>query len=410
MLRRVFDPNLPHRYVCYGRMSDPRQNSRSPDQQFDTIDREVRRLGRPWVHVGNYRDDGISGRYLRKRSGLQQLLAAIRTGTIQVDLILVDTAERFGRVDQLTAIRDELYSKHGVLVLTADSHFADPTTVQGRALTFVEEMRTTEDGRIKAHNVLRGKRDAARRKRWPGGNPPFGYALRSVLVDRNGRQEVDHCVLVPDPKTSWIIRRLFDLAHETGRGTTFLASELNEDPEIPEEHKPFSADAVRYWLSNPIYHGELLWEKNATGIVDDMRVVERNAEEDMLRVPDFCEPIVSREVWDAVAALRAARSAAHARAQRKDRTAPEKQIRPLAPGLTLKYLLTGLVRCGLCGRSMRPMPSGRTSKAGKRYLYYACPGALVGSCTNRRYVPEPWLREAVLAKVRARLFPAPTLA
>jgi hypothetical protein len=55
-------------------MSDPKQNKRSPDQQFATIEETITRCGHPWRHVRDYRDDGVSGRYLRKRPGLQRLL------------------------------------------------------------------------------------------------------------------------------------------------------------------------------------------------------------------------------------------------------------------------------------------------------------------------------------------------
>jgi len=407
MLRRKFDPQRPYRYLRYARMSDPQQNVRSPEQQFDNIDRLLKQLRYNWVHVGDYRDDGISGRLIRKRKGFQSMMRDIQTGAVNVDVILVDTAERLGRVDELTAMRQRLYNQHGVLVLTADSQFADPTTIQGKALAWVETMRATEDGRIKAHNVLRGKRDAARQKHWPGGSAPFGKKLRSVLVERNGRKEVDYCLLEDDPETSWIIVRLFAKAAETGWGTTRLAKSFNEDPEIPEKFKPFYPDTVGYWLRNCIYYGELLWEEHATGIVDDTRVRERNAEEDMLRVPDFCEPLVSRETWQAVAELRRLRSEAHGRSRRKSSVENGKQIEPLLPGLALKFLLTGLVRCGECDRSMRPLPSGRKSKAGKAYTYYVCPGALAGMCHNHVYVPEAGLREVVLARLRARLFPPP---
>ena len=71
MLTRKYDPSLPYRYLRYGRMSSERQNPRSPDQQFDTIEALRTRLGHPWVLVRTYRDDGISGRYLKKRLGLQ---------------------------------------------------------------------------------------------------------------------------------------------------------------------------------------------------------------------------------------------------------------------------------------------------------------------------------------------------
>ena len=77
------------------------------------------------------------------------MMKEIKTHAVEADLILVDTIERFGRVDELPSIRKELYEKHGVLVLTADSSFADPTTPQGKALGAFEAMRASEDGRIK---------------------------------------------------------------------------------------------------------------------------------------------------------------------------------------------------------------------------------------------------------------------
>ena len=220
MIRTTFNPDLPHRYVRYARMSTDQQNERSPDQQFDTIARLVARQGRPWVHVRDYRDDGISGRYMKKRPGFQQMLADIRSGAERVDVIAVDTAERLGRIEELEAIRRDLLRHHGTLVLTADSGFADPTTVQGKALSAFEAMRATEDGRIKAHQVLRGKRDTALRGHWPGGPAPLGMKLRSVLRDRNGRQEVDHCVLEPDPKSAWVVQKIFALARDTGWAPT----------------------------------------------------------------------------------------------------------------------------------------------------------------------------------------------
>ena len=46
------------------------------------------------------------------------MLREIRTGTIKIDAILVDTFERFGRADELAALRQELYQQHGVLILS----------------------------------------------------------------------------------------------------------------------------------------------------------------------------------------------------------------------------------------------------------------------------------------------------
>ena len=184
MLKRQFDPSRPHRYVRYGRVSTEMQNPRSPEQQFDTIDMTLRRLGYTWTHAVDYRDDAVSGRLVAKRPGFQKMLSDLRSGSVEADLILVDSFERFGRADEIGAIRQQLQSRDKILVLTADSQFTDPTSIAGRALTMIENIRATEDGRIKAHNVLRGKRDLASRGRWPGGPVPLEFRLRSVLIGR----------------------------------------------------------------------------------------------------------------------------------------------------------------------------------------------------------------------------------
>src|SRR5437667_12741008 len=101
MFDREYDPKKQYHYARYGRMSDPkRQNKRSPDQQFNTSTETMTRLGYPWHLVQTYRDDGISGRLVRKRPGFQQLLRDIEAGLIQIDLIVVDTYERLGRAEE----------------------------------------------------------------------------------------------------------------------------------------------------------------------------------------------------------------------------------------------------------------------------------------------------------------------
>src|ERR1700761_59806 len=198
MLERKYDPKLPYRYARYGRMSDPRQNRRSPDQQFDTIDATLARSGYPWKCVASYRDDGISGRYLRKRRGLQSLLRDVEPRLIRIDLIAVDTLERLGRADEIAELRRRLHVEFGVLVVAADTGFSDPTGIVGKAVGLVEQIRSTENTRISRHNVIRGKKDAARRGRWPGGPPPFGYRLKRVVDDSAEPAEV-YSVLEIEP-------------------------------------------------------------------------------------------------------------------------------------------------------------------------------------------------------------------
>jgi DNA invertase Pin-like site-specific DNA recombinase len=409
MLTRKYDPTQPYRYLRYGRMSSEKQNPRSPDQQFDTVETTRTRLGYPWVQVKTYRDDGISGRFMKKRTGLQAMLREIEIGRVTADLIAVDTLERLGRADEITELRRKLLTEYGILVVTADSNFADPTGVTGKALGLVENIRATEDGRVKAHNVIRGKKDAAELKWWPGGPAPLGFRLKPVLEESATSRRV-HSVLEPIPAHVAAVRLAFARADETGHGALRLAKWWNECSDIPDDLKPMSPYTMGYVLSNPIYIGTLVWGANMTGIVNDTRVIEPNPDGPRVVVHDFCPPVVDRAVFDRVQQLRAARSAltkvfrAHAESGE-----PTKLIAPQGRGMTLKYLLTGLVRCGRCQSSMRPVPSKREAKMGRQYAYayYACPRARSGACKNDCYVREDHLREAVVARLRSRLFPTP---
>ena len=297
MLKNDFDPTKPLQVVLYLRMSSDQQNPRSPEQQRENIESMIKRLGRPWVVLRNYEDSGISGRYVRCRPGFQKMLREIRTGIVQPQAILVDTFERFGRNDEMASIRRELQNHHGVYILTADSLFADPTSVPGKAMAAFDQLRSTEDNRIKAHNVLRGKLDAARQKHWPGGAAPFGLKLENIITQRAGRQEVDYAKLIPDPETAWIIKRIFDLAQKKSLGCTRITIMLNDDPEIPESLKPFNAQTVNAWLKSEIYCGILVFNKHSTGVVDDRRVIQKNNPDDheahlrFLRRPRFARGV-----------------------------------------------------------------------------------------------------------------------
>jgi DNA invertase Pin-like site-specific DNA recombinase len=407
MLERKYDPAQPYRYARYGRMSDPRQNKRSPDQQFNTIAETIGRCGYPWHCVATYRDDAISGRFLRKRHDLQRLLRDIEAGLLQIDLLVVDTLERLGRADEIAELRRKLCVEHGILVVAADNAFADPTGIVGKAVSMVEQIRATENTRISRHNVIRGKKDAARRGRWPGGPAPFGRKLKP-MIDESASPPEYYKTLEIEMRQAAALRLAFERAAATGEGDLRLAKWWNSSPDIPDEFKPISPFTMGYRLENPIAIGTLRWGDNQTGVVNDTRIVERNPDGPEL-IPNFCEPIVSVELFERVQSVRRLRGD-QIKARRKASAAevhPPRLIAPQAPGLTLNYLLTGLVRCGDCRASMRPVLSGRRSKAGRRYVYYSCPRHYDGACPNDRHIPEDRLRAAVIARLRAKLFPLP---
>lgn len=402
MLKQNLRLDKPYKVVIYARMSHKSQNPRSPDQQIELIQKLIADKGLPWKVVAIYRDDGISGRYSKKRKGFSRMQRDLRSGACQAQLLLVDTFERLSRSEDSSALR-ERFKKQGVLVLTADSAFHDPTTTSGRALAAVESIRAFEDTRIKSHNVIRGKIDAVRLGHWPGGPIPFGFRLVNVMVTRKGIEEVDYRVLQPVPDLRWIVELIFTLAAERAWGAIRICKCLGNHPAISADHKPFHPTTIDWMLRNRLYVGELVWGRYSTGIVDDVRILQKQDESDWEVNANFCEPIIERGLFERVQKLLLAR-----RRPRPISSDDQLRIPGLrAKGVALNYPLSGLVICECCGRSMvASSGSPYTTAAGdtRRNVRYVCPASWSGICKNKRSIPESWLRKVVTDLIRKVLF------
>ncbi|WP_202921763.1 recombinase family protein [Anatilimnocola aggregata] len=402
MNQSSYNPLRAYQIVIYARMSSAAQNERSPESQIAEIQERLRRAGYPWVVVGIYVDRAISGRYDEKRPDYQRMLRDIRSRVIQVELVVVDTYDRFSRSRRGGEYRAKL-ERQGVLVVTANNNFADPTTVAGQVMTALDEARSREEGRVKGHQVRRGKADAIRHKQWPGGPVPLGMRLRPVMKNVAGVETVAHNVLEPDPRTRWVVEEMFRLADEHGFGATRVAATLNADSRVTDLVGKLSGATISEILKRRIYAGEFVWNKQTGDIVQDVRVLQDVPESDWLRVPEYCEPIVDNDRWVRVNNLRQARN--------RRRVAAECSSSGIAglcaPGIALRYPLSGLVICAECGRAMTASSGpAYVDKAGnkRRYVYYGCAGYKQGKvCVNDRFVPEQWLREETYRIIRAGL-------
>jgi hypothetical protein len=361
--------------------------------------------------IGTYRDDALTGKKLLRRPGLQLMLNDIKSGRKKPDLILIDNFERFGRIEEMESLSRSLFRKFGILILTADTRFADPTTQHGKVYRTFESFRATSANELKSSEVFSGKRLLIEEKKfWPGGEAPFGFRLQPVMGEKKGRSCVVGHLLVPEPEAFPVAKKVFDYALSTGCGAKRATRMVNADPTVPDKFKPLNAVNVGYMLKNEIYAGILIWGEKSFDIIDDVRVSQRNPEEEWVRMENFCESAVSVEDFKTIQARRLARARALKEAQAA--RANQKLIPAITPGLALVYPMTGLVRCGTCGRAMRPSTSPaytlKSTGETRKYVKYVCPGFVDGEvCPNSVRVPEPWLREIVANLIRLRLFSSP---
>jgi site-specific DNA recombinase len=392
MIEFRYDPHEKAIVVEYGRMSDKDQNPLSPDQQFTSIDDVLKQKGYPWEVIKRFRDDGITGRRVLSRPGLRSMLQFVENPANKVRYILIDHEERFGRSKELKILKLRLLNRCGIIVLSAEHGFADPTTALGELQAHIDEMRATEGNRRKSEDVKRGKRHAVMLKRWPGGVPPLGYKLKHHVMDLPGRQPLIYATLVPNEDTIGILTKMFELADHTGEGYTRLARLLNADPTIPEMYKPLNRTTVGRILQNKIYVGIYEHQRHQRAIVADRNLCRKNPESAILKVDDFCEPLISLELFNKVNSDRVARTLKCTPKFRKQQSSNS----GLARGLSVKYHLSGLIYCAHCQSSMHAECNQYPSANGISYYgAYKCPRTLAGGCDNRSYPKMKWLNQQI---------------
>ena len=204
--------------------------------------------------------------------------------------------------------------------------------------------------------------------RYLGGRPPYGYRLADAGPHPNkahaawGRRAHR---LDPDPDTAHVVRWIF-AQRLAGHSVARIARALNEaGVPCPSAADPghnthragtrWTLDAVTTILENPRYTGRQVWNRQRTDseLADPGNVTLGRKSVQRWNLPDGwvisnrpAHPaLVSEEDFVAAQAINAARG-------------PSPQAGPVVR----RYLLAGLLACGLCGRRMEAAwTSGRAA-------------------------------------------------
>jgi site-specific DNA recombinase len=289
-----------------------------------------------------HKQDQATGTKL-DRPGLQAALDLARTGA--VDMLLVYRVDRLSRkVRQLAQLAEELDTLN--VVLRSATEPFDTGSAAGRMMlqmlaVFAEFEHATIVDRISA-----GIERRAKEGRWFGGRPPFGYTFSS-----------EERVLVPDPVKAPVVRRVFDLYARKRLGTRTIA-QLLHDEGAPAPSAGWGHPGVHWIINNPTYVGKIRWRDK---VFDGIH-----------------EPLVDEFTFAKAQAILTERGE-HAKRR----------------GNASDFLLSGLLRCGKCGKAYIGMSANGN---GGRYHYYACTGRQKygpKACTGER-LPRDKVDEAVL--------------
>ena len=321
--------------ALYARVSSDRQDvDLSVSAQLRALRDFAERNG--YLVVREYIDEAESGR-VADRPQFRKMLDEGAQADAPFQEILVWKFSRFTRKREHAVAFKSMLRRRGIRVTSITEHADDTPT--GKLMEAIIESVDEFYSENLAQEVKRGMREAASRGFWVSPYVPYGY--RRVHVQDGAKKRPR---LELNPPADAVARRIFDMALE-GESVLEIARTLNAEGIPSPRGKKWLKTTIHKLLVKEAYTGTLVW-----GLTDKSGAPP-------VRVEDAFPAIVSRAEFERVS--QSLRSRARERAHPRQSAS--------------RYLLSGLVRCELCGKAL----TAAEAKGGK-YSYYVCQSILNG--------------------------------
>ena len=343
--------------------------------------------------VHEYEDGGKFGKSIEGRIQFNQMLEDIKNGKDNVSYVLVFKLSRFGRnaADVLSTL--QVMQDFGVNLICVEDGIDSSKDAGKLMISVLSAVAEIERENIRVQ-TMEGRIQKAREGKWNGGFPPYGYKLEKGFLYSNGEE-------------AEAIRIIFDQYVHTDIGANGLAKYLEQHGirKIQRQNGKnplFDAALIRRILKNPVYCGKISYDRRRTEKVHGTRNEYRQVEQDdYLLVDGLHEGIVSEELWHEaqVKLLAQAKKYEHVNRGRE----------------TKVHLLSGLVKCPICGAGMYGNKSIKNKKDGTKYkdfFYYGCKHRTMTrghKCDYKKRIREELLDNAV-AEIIVKLVSNPKFA
>ena len=343
--------------------------------------------------VGEYEDAGKSGKSIEGRMQFRQMMEDVKSGKDNISYVLVFKLSRFGRnvADVLSTL--QVMQDFGVNLICVEDGIDSSKDAGKLMISVLSAVAEIERENIRVQ-TMEGRIKKAREGKWNGGFAPYGYQLVNGKLEINEEEAV-------------AIRTIYDQYVNTDIGSNGISKYLENHGirKIQRQNGKnplFDAHLVRLILKNPVYCGKIAYGRRKTekvhGTRNEYHLVEQ---ENFLLVDGLHEAIIPEDVWNAAQAklIAQAKKYEHVNKGKNERT----------------HLLSGIVKCPICGAGMYGNKSIKYKKDGTKYkdfFYYGCKhrGMQRGhKCDYRKQIREELLDDAV-AEVIVKLVSNPHFA
>ncbi len=343
--------------------------------------------------VGEYEDAGKSGKSIEGRVEFNRMMEDIKSGKDGVSYVLVFKLSRFGRnaADVLSTL--QVMQDFDVNLICVEDGIDSSKDAGKLMISVLSAVAEIERENIRVQ-TMEGRIQKAREGKWNGGFAPYGYKLEKGQLFINEEEAA-------------AIRVIFDQYVHTDTGANGLAKYLathgiHKIQRQNGKNPLFDSALIRRILKNPVYCGKIAYGRRRTekvhGTRNDYRLVEQD---DYLLVDGLHEGIVSEELWHEAQVKLLAQAEKYERVNRgKD---------------TKIHLLSGIVKCPVCGVGMYGNKSIKHKADGSKYkdfYYYGCKHRTMTrghKCDFKKQINEELLDSAV-AEVIVKLVSNPKFA
>ena len=277
-----------------------------------------------------------------KRPVFQQMIADAMLKPAAYEAIIIHSLSRFFRDGIEFGVYERKLKRNAVSVISITQPTSDDAggEMMRRIINLFDEHQSKENSK----HTSRAMKENARQGFFNGSRPPFGYLV--VTTDINGSRGRKKKKLEVNEAEAGIVRIVYGLYLHGYEGRALGIKEIAKqltDKGLLMRGKPWNIQKVHKLFSDPLYRGEYCFN------VIDSKEHKRRAPAEWVITP--IPPIIDAAAFEAVR-------------QRREAHAPNKPLSRIAAAPTL---LTGLLKCGICGGAMTLV----TGKSGK-YKYYKC--------------------------------------
>jgi DNA invertase Pin-like site-specific DNA recombinase len=361
-MNKITPEHLARKAVVYLRQSSARQVQENLQSQRLQYALRERAIGFGFSHVEVLDDDlgASAGLGAKPREGFTQLLGSVALG--QVGMILSIEASRLSRTDRDWCHLMELCQAFGTLIADAD-HIYDLGAMDDQLVLGIKGTLSVVELKVLKNRLLRGQEEKARR------GELFRVVAPGYLSNEDGKLAKD-----PDLRIQEAIRLVFTTFRESTSARQTHLWFVRNQVSLPVNRRGNGRNAiewqvpgltfVRSVLKNPIYAGAYVYGRKPVKMtVSGGRLVKRSGpalapEDCRVFIRDHHEGYISWEEFE--------------ENRRKLRTnelrlGSDESVAVIRQG---HGLLSGLPRCGRCGKKLHVRYWGKSGTAAR----YLCSG------------------------------------